>query len=65
MTSTLSRGGLAGVVGTLALNAATCLDMAMSGRSASERPGRTVLVLAEDAVALGLLAAAVSSRRGR
>ena len=42
MTSTIGRGVLAGAVGTTLLNAVTYLDMALTGRSASDTPGRTV-----------------------
>ncbi|HET7326562.1 MAG TPA: hypothetical protein VFJ14_04670 [Nocardioidaceae bacterium] len=42
MSGALRRGLLAGAVGTLALNAATYLDMALRGRSGSDTPGRTI-----------------------
>src|SRR4051812_3145907 len=43
MTSTIGRGLLAGAFGTLLLNAATYLDMALTGRPASDVPGRMML----------------------
>lgn len=46
MTS-IGRGLVAGAFGTLLLNAATYVDMAVTGRSASNTPGRTVKQLAE------------------
>jgi hypothetical protein len=42
MTSTIGRGVVAGAFGTLLLNAATYLDMALTGRPASSVPGDTV-----------------------
>lgn len=44
---TLARGLLAGVAGTLALDAVTYLDMTIRGRSASRAPEQTVQRLAE------------------
>lgn len=43
---TLTRGLVAGAVGTLALNAATYLDMAVRGRPASDTPERSVEAIA-------------------
>jgi uncharacterized membrane protein len=45
----LSRGLAAGAVGTALLDAATYADMLVSGREASDAPGRTVLGLAKRA----------------
>ena len=42
LRSHLVRGALAGAVGTTALNAATYLDMALRGRSASSTPEQSV-----------------------
>ncbi|MEV7428636.1 hypothetical protein AB0N29_03390 [Nocardioides sp. NPDC092400] len=46
MATTIGRGLAAGAVGTTLLNAATYLDMALTGREASAQPTRTVLRLA-------------------
>ena len=42
MTSTIGRGVVAGAFGTMLLNAATYLDMALTGRPASSTPGESV-----------------------
>jgi hypothetical protein len=47
MVRTLSRGLIAGAAGTVALDMATYLDMALRGRPASTTPQRTVRRLAE------------------
>ncbi|WP_196240559.1 hypothetical protein [Nocardioides anomalus] len=47
MTSTLTRGLAAGAVGTALLDAATYADLLLTGRPASDAPGRTVLGLAQ------------------
>ncbi|MQA35306.1 hypothetical protein [Modestobacter roseus] len=49
MTGTFTRGLLAGAAGTTALNAASWLDMAVRGRSASDLPARTTDALADAA----------------
>jgi uncharacterized membrane protein len=46
MTSTLTRGLAAGAVGTALLDAATYADLLVTGRPASDAPGRTVRALA-------------------
>jgi hypothetical protein len=45
----IGRGVIAGATGTMALNAATYLDMAIRGRPSSDLPGRAVSSLAADA----------------
>jgi hypothetical protein len=45
---TILRGAAAGAVGTVALDAVTSTDMAMTGRPPSESPGRTVLAVADE-----------------
>lgn len=42
MSTCVARGAIAGAVGTTALNAATSVDMALRGRSASSTPEQTV-----------------------
>src|SRR5262245_34576087 len=45
----LVAGAAAGAAGTTALNAATCVDMALRGRSESSTPQRTVEAIADRA----------------
>ena len=49
MTSTIARGVVAGAFGTMLLDAMTYLDMALTGRPASNTPGETIRRLAENA----------------
>ena len=55
----IGRGLVAGAFGTLLLNAATYLDMALTGREASTAPGETVK---RAGGTLGLSVPAVKSR---
>ena len=60
MTSILSRGLAAGAVGTTVLNAATWIDMAITGRPASDAPEQTAAGVLE---AVGVEPPSDSNRR--